>query len=132
MAKQEARSLLDFLMDIDNYTEEDITEYIKKSGMNPEAGKEKGLNLIKKLEAQEKIKTGISKQKKYDEIMISDSSGSNFQTPAALYAFRNGEKLSEEDKQKMQTDTQKLEIAKKLLKKDKNTNNNKNTNNKNI
>jgi len=34
MSKQEASNLLSFLMDIDNYTEEEITEYIKKSGMN--------------------------------------------------------------------------------------------------
>ena len=53
MSKQEVFNLLDFFMDIDNYTEEEITEYIKKSVMNLEAGKEKGLNLIQKLEAQE-------------------------------------------------------------------------------
>ena len=119
MSKQEARNLLDFFMDIDNYTEEEITEYIKKSGMNLEAGKEKGLNLIKKLEAQEKIKAGVKNQKNFEEAMISDSLRSNFQTPAPIYAFRNGEKLSEEDKEKMQSDKEKLEVAKKIVKKSK-------------
>jgi|GEM_PF-2317968 hypothetical protein len=119
MSKQEASNLLSFLMDIDNYTEEEITEYIKKSGMNLEAGKEKGLNLIKKLEAQEKIKAGVKNQKNFEAVLISDSLRSNISVPAALYAFRNGEKLSEEDKEKIQSDKEKLEVAKKLLKKSK-------------
>ena len=119
MSKQEVSNLLEFLMDIDNYTEEDITEYIKKSGMNPDAGKEKGLNLIKKLEAQEKIKVGVENQKNFEAVMISDSLRSNLSVPAALYAFRNGEKLSKEDKEKLESDKQKLEVAKKIVKKSK-------------
>ena len=119
MSKQEVFNLLDFFMDIDNYTEEEITEYIKKSVMNLEAGKGKGLNLIQKLEAQEKIKAGIANQKNFDDSMLSDLSRSNFQTPAPIYAFRNGEKLSEEDKAKLESDKQKLEVAKKIIKKSK-------------
>lgn len=120
MAQREARNLLDFLMDIDNYTDKDITEYIKKSGMNPEAGKEKGLNLIKKLEAQEKIKSGKSNQKNFDDFLISKLSQTISSVPAIAYAFRNGDNLSEEDKQKMQNDIQKLELAKKILNRSKN------------
>src|SRR5690606_13440763 len=118
---QKLHILLNFLLDTSLDTDEEVRTYFLEKGEDPDAILNRAQEFINKKEAELKLKEGGEKQSRAREVFNNFTPGMSSkenEITELAYAYRNKKgDLSEEDKEELKIQSQKIKELKKRLNK---------------
>ncbi len=123
MDKKSLEVMLRLYLDPDFKDGEITKEYLNKSGIDAEAFKQKMLMILNKKLAELAYEKGEKLRDDYIKALQNESKGTFLYEDNLQYAFRKLEKLDKEDISDIEKDKIKMEILKRLSKKNQNNSN---------
>ena len=119
MDKKSFEVMLRLYLDPDFKDGEITKEYLKSAGIDAEASKQKLLNMLDKKLAELRYEKGEKLREEYFKELQEEKADTILYEDNLQFAFRKLEKLEKEDISEIDKDRIKMEILKKLAKKNK-------------